>query len=411
MFEKFYMMGVCGMGMSPLAAFLKDGGNDVIGFDDCPNDFLKSQLEKRGVVFEKLSTIESDRNVIISTALKRKVDEIRSQTGTEKIELRGERWSKICANRKLVAVVGSHGKSTVSALLAHAVTKNKKDCGYLVGAIPNGLPMHKFCNTGEYLISEIDESDGTIENFSPEVCVALNADLDHTDTYANTIKLEEMFTRLFARTKKVVIYPENDPILSRIAKASKTPSITVKISEDFMQTNRIMALAAYREIFEEELSESVFDDFKGVMRRQEIICDIPKLTVIADYAHHPNEVKSFIDWFCKKFEGEKIIVFQPHRYTRTRSFADDFAKILESQAKESTIILLPVYPASEPFDPLGESDIISSKSDSIKLAKPSDFFKMVSDKLNLANAQKLNVAIVGAGDFYFKAKEFFGAIK
>lgn len=412
MSEKYYMLGVCGMGMAPLAAFLKDSGADVQGFDDCPNVQLKTKLENCGVRFEPLHKIESDRQIIISTALKLRLAEIAQETGSTNISRRGECWSKICSTRKLTAIVGSHGKSTVSALLAHCILKNKKDSGYLVGAIPSNFPMHKYCENEKPLISEIDESDGTIEEFSPEVCVALNADLDHTDTYSDTQKLEEMFERLFARTKKIVIYPENDKVLARVAQRSKTPSRSVKTEGGFMNINRAMAKIAYEETFGEKLDDSIFDDFRGLMRRQEIICDTPKLRAIADYAHHPNEVKSFLEWFHENFDGEKIILFQPHRYTRTKKFADDFARILESHATEnSQILLLPVYPASEPFDILGESNVISSKSERIMLAKPEDFFKIVTDKLNDVNTQKINVAIVGAGDFYFSAKEFFSTIK
>ena len=118
-------------------------------------------------------------------------------------------------------------------------------------------------------------------------------------------------------------------------------------------------------------------------------------------------MKSFLGWFCKKYGGDRIVAFQPHRYTRTRRFAADFARILDERAYDAEIFLLPVYPASEPFDPLGESSAIAEKSARIKLAKPEEFFRIVADKIKSADARKTNVAIVGAGDFYFSAKEFF----
>ena len=120
MAEKYYMLGACGMGMAPLSAFLKDSNADVKAFDDCPNIELKQMLENCGVVFEAPHKIEADRQIIISTALKRRTDEITNLTGCKNIKRRGECWSKICATRELTAIVGSHGKSTVSALLAHA---------------------------------------------------------------------------------------------------------------------------------------------------------------------------------------------------------------------------------------------------------------------------------------------------
>ncbi len=409
--NKYYMMGVCGMGMAPLAAFLKDSGADVKGFDHSPNLDVKSALQKCGVEFQNPHLLEEGRQVVISTALARKRAEIREITGCENIARRGECWAQICASRKLTAVVGSHGKSTVSALAAHAANKLGLDCGYLVGAVPVDFPMHKYCAEGKAVISEIDESDGTIEKFYPEVTVALNADLDHTDTYADNSRLEEMFTRLFARTKKIVVYPKSDEMLSRIAAKSATPSRVVDAGTDFIEINRKMAKAALEETFGISVETSLFDGFKGLLRRQEILCDAKKITVVADYAHHPNEVKSFLKWFCEKYEGDKLVVFQPHRYTRTRRFAEDFARILDARANEADIMLLPVYPASEPFDPLGESGAIASKSKRIMLANSEDFFKMVADKLKESNGRKLNVAIVGAGDFYFTAKDFFRTIK
>lgn len=409
--RKFYMMGVCGMGMAPLAAFLKDSGADVEGFDHSPNFDVKSALEKCGVEFAAPHKLDADRTVVISTALKRKTGEIRETTGCCKILRRGECWAQVCADRKLTAVVGSHGKSTVSALISHAALKTGQDFGYLVGAVPTDFPMHKYCEAGKVVVSEIDESDGTIENFSPTVTVALNADLDHTDTYADNSKLAEMFARLFARTKKIVLYPKSDKMLARIASESQTPSRAIETPADFNAANRAMAAAALEETFGIKPQMSVFDDYRGLLRRQEMLLCTPQCSVIADYAHHPNEVKSFLEWFGKKFDGEKIVAFQPHRYTRTRRFAEDFARILGDFSERAQVYLLPVYAASEPFDTLGESTAIAEKSPRIKLASGVEFFKIVADKLKKSDAKKMAVAIVGAGDFYFDAKKFFENIK
>lgn len=409
--RKFYMMGVCGMGMAPLAAFLKDSGADVEGFDHSPNFDVKSALEKCGVEFAAPHRLDTDRTVVISTALKRKIGEIRAATGCGEILRRGECWAQLCADRKLTAVVGSHGKSTVSALISHAALKMGLDFGYLVGAVPTDFPMHKYCGTGKPVVSEIDESDGTIENFSPEITVALNADLDHTDTYADNLKLAEMFARLFARTKKIILYPKSDKMLARIAAAAQTPSRAVETPPDFNAANRAMAAAAFGETFGIKPQMSVFDDYRGLLRRQEMLLCTPQCSAIADYAHHPSEVKSFLEWFDGKFDGEKIVVFQPHRYTRTRRFAEDFARILGDFSERAQVCLLPVYAASEPFDPLGESTAIAEKSPRIKLVGGAEFFRMVEDKLKRSNAGRTSVAIVGAGDFYFEAKKFFGNIK
>lgn len=409
---RYYMGGVCGMGMAPLAAFLADDGNSVEGFDDSPNPWLRERLENLGVRFRPPSG-GYDR-VVISTALWRRRGEFAAFCPPGGVVRRGECWAELCAHRKLTAVVGSHGKSTVSALLAHAANRLSLDCGYLVGAIPNGFAMHGYCAPGKPIISEIDESDATIEHFSPEVTVALNADLDHTDTYADDRRLGEMFERLFSRTRRLVIYPEGDEILARAAARTQTPSEAVRVSGDYSEKNAAMALAALRATFPKgSFFPSAFEGFAGLQRRGEKIFDNGKLSATSDYAHHPNEVGAFLRRFLPQSGAETDVFFQPHRYTRTRRFAADFAKILsEAEACGARVFVLPVYAASEPPDPLGESSEIVKKAPAgsgIRLAEPEDFFRMA--KAALEGGKPRRMALVGAGDFHFAAKEFFAKIK
>ena len=408
--KKFYMGGVCGMGMAPLAAFLKDDGCDVFGFDDTPNSDIKTALQKLGIeVSDEISAGKIFDEMVVSTALARRKEEFLKLYPGAKILRRGECWAKVCANRKLTAVVGSHGKSTVSAMIAHAAIKLGQNCGFLVGAVPNDFPMHKYCAEGEILVSEIDESDGTIENFSPEVLVALNADLDHTDTYADNMRLEEMFSRIFARTKRMVLYPACDKTLARIAKNSPAPSRAVEIPPDFMGANTAMAHAALEETFQSSFDGSALKSYRGLQRRQEVLRDDTDVFAMADYAHHPNEVKSFINWFLEKHPKNALVVFQPHRYTRTRRFAKDFAEIFSDISKKAAVALLPVYAASEPLDERGSSRAIFDlcPRGSIMLVNPGDFANIVQTLKSRSAGAKINVAIVGAGDFYFDAKKYF----
>lgn len=132
MSHKFYMGGVCGMGMAPLAAFLKDEGADVQGFDDHANVEVKSALEKcRVKVGEKLDReiAANAQTFVISTALIRRLKDLQADFPQARIIQRGRSWAELCAPRRLTAVVGSHGKSTVSALLAHAVNALGLDAG------------------------------------------------------------------------------------------------------------------------------------------------------------------------------------------------------------------------------------------------------------------------------------------
>ncbi len=404
------MGGICGMGMAPLAAFLKEDGNDIVGFDDCPNKEVEKYLNKYDVwLSQKQNSLSRFDCVVISSALKREIPNLKKY-GAKQISLRGECWAKLCTKRRLCAIMGSHGKSTVSSLIAHAVNKFKLNAGWLTGAIPAEFAMHKHCAEGEFLVSEIDESDGTIEGFSPEITVALNADLDHTDTYADWDALKAMYCRLFERTSRRIIVPESDETLREMAKKFPEKTIFVPTFTDFNKTNKNIALRVLKELFNKDFDTDIFDDFKGIRRRQEIIKATDNLIAIADYAHHPTEVGAFLEMFNNKFSDfKKIVVFQPHRYSRTKQFAQSFAEKLDTQAEfGAQIFLAPVYAASEIFDTNGTSEAIvkKSKNSSIVLAKSEEIFKMINALI--LKEKKLAIAIVGAGDIYFDAKKFLG---
>lgn len=397
-----YMGGICGMGMAPLAILLKAAGNTVLGFDDNADIRVKNLLQQFGIECQSSfnEAVKPDL-FVISTALCS-----RNLKSTAKIQRRGVCFADFCKNRKLVAITGSHGKSTVSNLCAHAINKLSLNAGYMVGALSEHYAPAKFCKDGEYMFSEIDESDATIENFSPEICVALNYDLDHTDTYKNADALKDMFCRLFERTKQKIIVPSCDKTLCELAKASGKNFEIVQIGPDadFSSINALMAQCALKSVFGNALNCTVLNSFEGTYRRQEVLCNTPALFAMADYAHHPSEVKAFLNWFGKKYGNGNYIFFQPHRYSRTKCFAKTFAQILEDFAKQgNSVYVLPVYAASEKFDELGTSDKITQNSQLLKLASFSDMQKIVE---RLKTGGKKSAAFVGAGDIYFKAKEF-----
>ncbi len=393
------------MGMAPLALFSKAEGFGVSGFDDRADPRVKKMLEENSVRVEDSFDAEKLKRAdefVISSALASRIPSF----NFSKTLRRGEFFARICAERKLVSVTGSHGKSSVTALLAHAVNRtHAQNCGYMVGALPAAFAPAKHCRAGDFIIAEIDESDGTIENFSPEITVALNSDLDHTDRYADPSRIEEMFARLFARTKGKVIILADDAPLMRAAASAKKDFVTVERQDEFISTNELFARAAYAEIFKRELPENIFDDFGGVVRRQEILLKTENFTAIADYAHHPSEVAAFLKWLESRHPERKIIIFQPHRYTRTKYFADDFARILEG-AQNAEIFLCPVYAASEPFDENATAKEIAKRSEKISLISGDGELEKILHDARAAGGEKLCVAVVGAGDVYFKAKEF-----
>lgn len=404
--RKIFMGGVCGMGMAPLAMFLVDEGCEVSGFDDNPNPALKSMLLAKGVKFceSKKPDFDADE-FIITSALKYEEKNLKS-CSCKKFLRRGTALSEIASKRRLVGICGSHGKTTTTSLFSHAISSLNLDAGYITGAIPNGIPPQKFCQKNKILAAELDESDGTIENFSPEITVALNGDLDHTDTYSDLKSLEEMFARLFSRTKKYIVIPEGDELLRRASASAKAETVFVKCpKDDFMLADKLMALCALNLAFERNFSLSVFDGFKGVGRRQEILRDDGEIFAVADYAHHPTELAAFFNWLDKNSPQKKLVFFQPHRYSRTKRFAKDFQKTLQARAdKGDEIRILPVYPASEPFDEGGSEKNIANAN--LMLANFQDIEHILSEFKRNAES-KFCAAFIGAGDIYFYAKKLF----
>ena len=166
-----------------------------------------------------------------------------------------------------------------------------------------------------------------------------------------------------------------------------------------------MALCALNLAFDSNFGIEIFDDFKGVFRRQEVFASNEKLFAVADYAHHPSELRAFLNWLDSKFEGEKLIFFQPHRYTRTKRFAEDFKAILERRARMGDrVFLLPVYAASEIFDAQAGSKILASEN--VKLVEAAEMGKILGD-YRACGASRKCAAFIGAGDIYFEAKKLF----
>ena len=394
------------MGMAPLALFLAEGGCQISGFDDSPNGLVLDMLKSRGIEIEKSRVPKSKVDeFIITSALKRDADTLK-KAEAGKFLRRGEALAEIARSRRLIGVCGSHGKTTTTSLIAHAILKNSIDAGFITGAIPVGFLPSKYCESEKFLAAELDESDGTIENFSPEITVALNGDLDHTDTYADFFALEKMFERLFSRTERLVIIPKADKLLARAAKNAKAQVLEVEVpANDFMAYDKMMALAALNAAFGVKFGLENFDDFKGVARRQEVFVSNEKLFAVADYAHHPNELRAFLNWLDARECARKLIFFQPHRYTRTKRFAADFKAILESRTKlGDRVFVLPVYAASELFDAKAGSEILTSQN--VKLARSGEMRDILEEFKNSDESRKC-VAFVGAGDIYFEAKKIF----
>lgn len=425
----YFLAGIGGMGMLPLALYLKEMGHCVVGYDDALGEEVEFFLKEADIECQCVPSLpERVTDFIYSAAISNNHPlYIEAKQRSLPMKRRGECWADCVAKEKLVAIVGSHGKTTTTAMAVSILRQSGYFCGYYVGGLMrNRLPSGHYDPSG-WVVSEIDESDGTIELFSPMITVGVNFDWDHSDRYVSKQALEETFGRLFARTQGCILVPSSDKKLLKIAKQYATVPVIIvgeeprmiepidngifsvksdracsQVSGYFNALNASMAMSLVQAMGV-ELTDDPLKMYRGVLRRQDWLYVSPSLKVLGDYAHHPTELEAIIGHVqSMHVNGEFLVVFQPHRYTRTRQYKDDFARVL---SRADRIVLLGVYAASEPFLADGTVEAIIEAMDSVTRSKT-----VLIDKNNLVDylksmgVKKGVIAFLGAGDIEKYAK-------
>ena len=373
-----HCVGVAGMGMGPLAIFLSGAGFSVSGEDDGMTDAMVSQLTRAGVRIGPMG--EACELVVHSSAI-RAGHPARCAASARHLPMvrRGELLAELAKSYNLVAVCGSHGKTTTTAMLVTALRAAGFPCGYVLGGLfgDAGIPPARVGANG-WLVAEIDESDGTIGNFAPAVTLAVNLDWDHPDFYREQADLERAFGGLFARTTQAVIVNRHCALSAKVSPSTAVTfggagadfagevvaacgenmrlrlggrfSITeavVRARGDFNAVNATAALAA-AQVVGAKLSHEALANYPGVRRRQCLVPAESGLTVIEDYAHHPGEIRALLESLRARVRGGEasrlVVAFQPHRFSRTAQFIDGFSDAL---ALGDLVVLLDTYGAGE----------------------------------------------------------------
>ncbi len=415
-----WLLGICGMGVGPLAIYMLEEGWKIFGWDDAADSPMKNFLDAAGAIFTK-NVLEKIDVVGRSSAVKNGNESYeKAKNSGAKILRRGELLAERAAEKKLIAVCGSHGKTTTSGILAQTLFAAGIETSYVLGGLYKDaeIPPAHFSKTTDWLVAEVDESDGTIKNFVPEICVPVNLDWDHPDYYATEADLEKTFRELFERTKRAIVVPAENERLLRLTKNLKIPVFTVGNSGDFSVQvvsasasgtkleiggkfpagtielpisgtfnvqNALLALAATA-LVSGKIGVKPLGNFSGIRRRQDVLFSGTNLKIFADYAHHPTEISALLA-FLKETEISKIVaVFQPHRFSRTKQYAAEFAKALDLADK---IFVLPVYSAGENFVPGGNSDAILNAVPEDKKSRGNADKIYVSKKFEIAGTPEI----------------------
>ncbi len=381
--KNIYFLGIGGIGMSALAQYFLQRGYDVYGYDLTPSP-VTEMLQRKGAKIHFEGDIaqipaELDR-VVVTPAIPK--DFVEYQYFVEKnipMYKRSQVLGHITDELRTLAVAGTHGKTTTTSMIAHLLYPEQPLAAF-IGGIAKNLNDNYVCSPSpDTAVVEADEFDRSFLTLHPEVAVITSMDADHLDIYRDVEDLRDAFRQFASQTRKAVIVEE--AVAQYITHPGKRVYGTETTSDyyayeiDYQQDytyfslhtpymeitelalpahgrynvlNATAAMAAVLEAFPEMPVDRIkqkIKTFAGVKRRFDYIVRRPDFVFIDDYAHHPNEMRSFITAVRKIYPDREICgIFQPHLYTRTRDFADEFASALDLLDRT---ILLPIYPARE----------------------------------------------------------------
>lgn len=344
-----HLIGIGGIGMAGIAWLLKERGFLVSGCDLQQNRQTE-WLSRKGVdvfVGHDAAHISSSVDWLIrSTAVSDSHPEVqRAQKLDCPVSRRGEVLPALMRDRICIAVSGTHGKTSTTAMLAQIL-----DCGYCVGGEISG--MAGVARDGEMMVVEADESDGTVAGYTPDYSIVTNIEYDHMEHHASESDFIGCFEQLIQNTKKSVFYCADDPISQTLCASNAKcepfcfpePRLPISWPGNHNQWNAAAAVAvSKRWKSESEIFQSL-EKMRPVRRRFETVRASGGIQIVSDYAHHPTEIAALIQTALELNPRRLIGIFQPHRYTRTLALGPDFPASFQGL---ENLWLVPVYAASE----------------------------------------------------------------
>ena len=391
--KRIHFVGIGGAGMCGIAEVLRNEGYAVSG-SDIAKSKVTERLESLGItvfIGHNESNVNGASVVVVSSAIHQgnpEVDEARRLHIP--VVRRAEMLGELMRYRYGIAISGTHGKTTTTSLIASIYAAAKLDPTFVIGGLLNSAGTNARLGTGRYLIAEADESDASFLHLQPMMTVVTNIEPDHLDTYGGDFNnLKKTFVEFLHNLPfyGVAVVCVDDPNVKDIIPQIGRTVVTYGTSEeadfrvtDFAETGPQCkftlvrkdaapmkielpipglhmaknAAAAIAVALEEGIDEATIIDalknFKGVGRRFQNYGEFKtqkgnRLTLVDDYGHHPTEVEATIKAARQAYpDKELVMVFQPHRYTRTRDCYEDFVRVLQEVDK---LILVDVYPAGE----------------------------------------------------------------
>ena len=421
------MLGIGGIGMSALARYYHSQGYTIAGYDRTPSP-LTRQLEDEGMAihYEDNTTLLPAliEIVIYTPAVPHDLKEFEAlKKRNIKIMKRSEALGLISEHHFTIAVAGTHGKTTTTAMVAHILHTCGKNTTAFIGGIANNFRSNLLLSKEKesLLVVEADEFDRSFLHLHPEVSIINSIDADHLDIYGDKKHLVDSFNDFAHLTAQKVIVKEGLDIATdkgirfgfgdgcdyraEIIQSEKgvtdfiiegegqETEVKLPMAGNHNVLNATAAFIAARQIgLAPETIAEALATFKGVKRRFDIRVNNEKHCYIDDYAHHPEEIRSCLSAVRSSFPEKRItLVFQPHLFSRTRDFMEEFAEVL---ALADELILLDIYPARElPIEGITSQALLDKvQMNDKKLCQKAELLDLISQ-------EKPDLLItMGAGD-------------
>jgi UDP-N-acetylmuramate--alanine ligase len=364
--RRLHFIGIGGAGMSGLALVCARLGATVTGSDRSDSSYME-RLRAAGLrpsVGHDAANLPEGAEVVVSTAIGADNPELSlaRERGAEPIH-RGALLAELCAEKRLIAIAGTHGKTTTTAMAVWALRAIGADPAFFVGGEVPGLgegagAANAGWGEGEWVVAEADESDASFLELKPEVAVVTNVEMDHHARWGSLAELHVAFREFLAPASAVVL-PADGSVddlggdtrrLGFDADAPGPVGLSLAVPGRHNRANARAALAALELAgLDVDAAASALAGFPGVRRRLELKGHRGGARVYDDYGHHPTEVRAALS-ALRELEPERLVaVFQPHLYSRTKALAEDFGAAL---ALADEVAVLDVYPARE--EPVGE---------------------------------------------------------
>ena len=436
--SRIHFIGLGGAGMSGIARIALAQGASVSG-SDAKDSTVLSALKTLGAqvfVGHQASNIGDAEVLVVSSA----IDEANPEISAAKskgltILTRAQALALLMSESKSVAVAGTHGKTTTTSMLTVALQQAGLDPSFAIGGMINRGGTNAHLGSGEIFIAEADESDGSFLAYKPYGAIITNIELDHVDNFPDIESVNQIFldfvksiqpggflvagidspgvvnllTQINRSDIEIITYgtsadfsishislqpTQSHARITKLGKVLGELSLTIPGNHNIENAAAALAVGMKLGAPVAELLAGL-NKFSGAKRRFENRGSVNGVTVIDDYGHHPTEVRVTLET-AKRFaqSGRVIAIFQPHRYSRTAMFVEEFAEVL---AIADLVYLLEIYAASESPMPGVSSILIANSMDSAKVTFEPSMIDVVSAAVNEAKSGDLIITL-GAGD-------------